>query len=195
MKKITILAFDPGIDFMGWSVLTLHPPKEKIIIKDSGTLEGKTYYKKHDLSLRKKFKRPFIILQSYKKVFKELIEKYNPDYVVSEGAFAHSFIAAAFSLITIIHVLRQVCFEVLCKDIEIIAPMQTKSILTGKNMADKEMIKVCINKNKNLALHKSCDLYTEHEYDSIGHGYAFIHMKILHPEKYPIKKKKIRKKK
>lgn len=187
-----VLSFDPGIDFMGWSVIDVSETDEVCRVVACGTLLGKDYYKEHPMPLRKKFKRPFIILQSYKKVFRDLISEYKPDAVVSEGAFAHTFIAAAFSLITIIHVLRQACFDVTEKDIHIVAPMQTKVTLTGKSMADKDLIKASVHAHKDIILPKDTSGLSEHSYDAIGHGYCYIQM-VLHPEKFPAKKKKKRK--
>lgn len=189
-----VLSFDPGIDFMGWSVIECSESNEVCRVVACGTLLGKDYYKHHPLSLRKKFKRPFVILQSYKKVFRDLIKEHKPDAVVSEGAFAHTFIAAAFSLITIIHVLRQACYDVLEQDLHIVAPMQTKVTLTGKSMADKNMIKTSVHAHKDIILPKNSTALSEHTYDAIGHGYCYIQM-CLHPEKFPTKKKRKKNKK
>lgn len=189
-----VLAFDPGVGFMGWALLEVSPPKELITVLDSGTLVGNRYLKHFSKELRKTFKDNFLILQAYKEVVSDLVKNSSPDIVVSEGAFAHLHIQAAFSLVRCIHLIREVSFTYLKKDVAIVAPMLTKKTLTGNNQAKKDEIQAAVINHKDIKTSKDLSSYTEHTYDAIGHGYHYIQT-VLHPDVYSLRAKKKPKKK
>lgn len=189
-----ILAFDPGVGNMGWTLLEVHPPKELVTVEAYGTLVGNRFLKYFSKEMRKKFKDNFLILMAYKQIVQEYISRLNPDVVVSEGAFAHKRIAAAFSLVKCIHVIREASYIHLKRDIAVVAPMLTKRTLTGDRMAGKDAIKEAVDNNKLIKLPKDVSTFTEHTYDAIGHGYHYIQT-ILHPDEYYLTKPKVVKKK
>ena len=191
-----VLAFDPGVGNMGWALLEVHPPKEKVYILEHGTLVGNRYLKYFSKDLRDKFKDNFLIIQAYKDIVNDMVKNYQPDVVVSEGVFAHLHVQAAFSLIKCVHLLREASFTYLRRDIAVVAPMLTKRTLTGNHRAEKDDIKKAVDKNKNIVKPKDMSMFTEHTYDAVGHGYHYIQT-VLHPDKYYLnvtKKKKTKKK-
>lgn len=173
MTAITVLAFDPGISYMGWAVLCCDVDSKNIEHISSGTIVGTTEYSKEEKNLRKEFKRSFVTLVAYEKAIEELIKSYTPDIVVSEGAFYHKFLNTFASLTLIIHVIRRMSCDVLKKDIGIISPAESKNVLTKKSCATKEdMADALLSMNK--FNHLSRDTTTEHEVDACAHALAYI---------------------
>lgn len=190
-----ILAFDPGTRFMGWALLECSPPKEKVKVLKYGTFVGSKYLKLYSKDTRNSFTDNFLILHAYRDAVKTCILDAAPDAIVSEGVFVFRHVAAAFSLVRCVHVLREASFVTYKKNVNIVAPKLTKRTLTGNHNASKEEIKEAVDKHKFIITPKDKSDFTEHVYDAIGHGYHYIQT-LLHPDKfYLLKPKKVKPKK
>lgn len=189
-----ILSFDPGVGNMGWTILEVQPPKDTVTVIAHGTLVGSTYLKTFPKDIKKKFKDNFLILQAYNKVIRDLISTYKPDQIVSEGVFAYKHVAAAFSLIRCVYIIRAASYELLKKDVAIVAPMLSKRSMTGHHDASKDQMKEGVLSNKNLKFPKKMDIPSEHGFDAIAHGYHYI-LTLLYPDQYYLQNPKKKKKK
>lgn len=178
MSIIKVLAFDPAATLMGWALMEYNTQTHMVLVTAVGTIEGRKLLK-HYRDMRKLFSDSFTIQTAYYHLLKEeIIPQASPDFIVSEGAFHHKFVATLVSLTLVINVIREVSRDLYQKDINIVAPMETKKILAKNHMAKKEQIRDAVITHKDIMF--SDDLFpihqmlTEHEYDAIGHGYAFI---------------------
>jgi len=169
--EIRVLAFDPGITSMGWSLLAYDLTTGKAAVLARGTLTGQHLLKERK-DMQNKFSKAFIILEVYYEIFCRMLRDYQPQHVVAEGAFHHKFAQTYASLKLVLHTLRRACWDVLGFDLYEIAPMETKKLIAGNHMADKTLI---FESDE-----QPLDNMTEHEYDATGHGLTFIH-KILLP--------------
>jgi Holliday junction resolvasome RuvABC endonuclease subunit len=176
-----VLAFDPGISYMGWAVLRCDTDNKDITHIASGTIVGTIEYSKEEKDLRRAFKRSFVTLIAYEKAIEELIKLYTPDIVVSEGAFYHKFLNTFASLTLIIHVIRRISCCLIKRDIGIISPAESKNVLTKKSCATKEDMTDALLSLDNFN-HLSRDTTTEHEVDACAHALAYIKKELFGEE-------------
>lgn len=178
MSIIKVLAFDPAATLMGWALMEYNTQTHMVLVTAVGTIDGRKQLKFYR-DMRKLFSDSFTIQTAYYHLLKdEIIPQASPDFIVSEGAFHHKFVATLVSLTLVINVIREVSRDLYQKDINIVAPMETKKILTKNHMAKKEEIRDAVITHKDIMftdeLYPTHQMLTEHEYDAIGHGYAFI---------------------
>lgn len=175
--SIRVLAFDPGSTKMGWALICYDLEQCSAIVPKHGLLTGQHLLKERK-ELQHKFSKAFIILEVYYHIFCRLIETHRPDFVVTEGAFYYRFVQAYASLTLVIHTLRRACHDTLGRDLHEVAPMETKKLVTGISMADKDQIKAALLARANLTIDDTEDAplaeMSEHEYDAVGHGLTFI---------------------
>lgn len=178
---IRCMSFDPGAGAMGVAVIDYDTDTGKFKVVDTMTVEGKKLLKQYK-ELRANFADSFCIQHAYYHlIVDDLYPKYKPDLFVSEGAFHHKFVATLISLTLIIGVIRrasQVCLGI---DVGIVAPMETKKLIAQKSMANKDEIKAAILGNTNIIFEHILlpDELTEHEFDAVGHGCAYIMKNLL----------------
>ncbi len=168
-----ILAFDPGSTMMGWCVIDYDNTLHRFNILHHETITG-TQLLKQRKTMQAKFTKSFIVLDVYYDIFCQLITTYQPNYIVTEGAFYHRFVQAYASLTLVIHTLRRACWVLQCDNIHEVAPMETKKTITGNSMADKTLIKTCILAMPEIDNLTDVDDISEHEFDAIAHGITFI---------------------
>lgn len=178
------MAFDPAASDMGWCMLEYYPQTDNIVVLASMVIHGRKLLKEHK-DLRAEFSDAFCIQTVYYRlILGELLPKYKPDFIVSEGAFHHKFVATLVSLTLVINSIRQASRDWCGQDINIVAPMETKKLIAKNHMAKKEEIKTAVLSTGNIVFDPSIDhvrdMLSEHEYDAIAHGYTFIH-KYLKP--------------
>lgn len=192
-----IMSFDPAISDMGVCVAEFDIEKRTFTILFTKTVSGPKFlkYYKH---LRKEFKDAFCVLTALKKYLtEELIPEWKPDYIVTEGAFYHKFVATLISLTLVNDAIRNAARDTIGRDIYVVAPMKTKkSVAARGDVKGKEIIKLAITShpmilpdNRGIGL---WDELSEHEYDAIGHGFSFCAMTWM-PDLYPDTKKKKKK--
>lgn len=176
-NRIRILAIDPGVTVLGWALLCYDLVDGNTVVSEHSVLTGQRLLKERK-AMQDRFSKSFIVLEVYYQLFCQLIEEHRPDYVVSEGAFYHRFAHTYASLTLVIHTLRRACHDKLGCDIYEVAPMETKKTVTGNNMADKSQIKSALQTRQGLTILETVETpleeISEHEYDAIGHGLAFI---------------------
>ena len=174
-----ILAIDPASGFSGWAILdiiSLHPLQINIVA--TGALEGQKLLREKKL-MAKIFPAYFCVLDALEYIYIEIIKKYMPNKVVSEGAFVAIHVSAFASLKLVINTIRRASWLALNQDIAEIPPTITKLAFTGKGGADKDLMRWAYQTNKYLSGQVADDQITEHEIDAVGHGVGFIMRDIL----------------
>ena len=190
-----VLAFDPAISAMGIIVGDYHVDSREFRI-----IYTETYYGPKQLKIckemRKEFKDSFCILSVMKDYLTNtLIPQWHPDYIVTEGAFYHKFVATLISLTLVNNVIRTSARDTIGRDIYVVAPMKTKKSVASKGDAKKDAIKEAITHHPMIKdCREGCEEFpwdglTEHEFDAVGHGFSFCAMTWM-PDLYVTKKTK-----
>ncbi len=176
-SMIRLLNFDPGLTMMGWSLIEYDLITNHKTIVKQGTITGKTILKSRK-DLQQTYEKKFIILWELEAILAEMMTEYDPDYVVSEDAFAHLFPQAFAALVLVIFAIRTAARKVLNKDIHLIAPRESKKAVSASGTSDKIAVQAAIGADPTISFRtlKSSqgEEITEHAYDSIGAGIAFI---------------------
>ena len=175
-KHVTILSFDPGT-LTGWSYLeaTWDGSAWLITPKDWGVLDGEKLSRTRK-DIYKSFSKLFVRSEAFYFAFVELLVKYRPTYVVTEGAFSHKFPAVFASLLTVIHTLRTASRNIAQRDVNEIAPMVSKKMIAKKGNADKDDMERGLLSHKSIVFEKPVAKgeLSEHAIDAICHGSAFL---------------------
>lgn len=175
---ISILSIDPGINHCGWADIRYTPSTDITEVCHFGLIEATDLAKKEFKVDFKEYSR-VISLDVYRREFKLIMEKYLPDYVVSEGAFYNPHRPNAFlSLSLCLHTLQSLLYHEFRMPLYTIAPRAIKHVIWGNGNANKEAVQEGIKRHPDLVLkeHKShpIEKMVEHEADSIAAGYAFV---------------------
>jgi Holliday junction resolvasome RuvABC endonuclease subunit len=175
-KKTRVLAFDPGLESLGWSVLDLKPDG-KIIIPKSGRLSPNGIAAKVNMKEQvNNYGKRLIALSVLENMVETLCNEYHPEYITAEDAFynpgtPNAYLALSQTLLMIELVLKN---KFLCK-LHRIPPKRVKMIFTGSGTSGKTSIQDQILNNENIELkHKHVEDMTTHESDAIAVGCAFI---------------------
>jgi Holliday junction resolvasome RuvABC endonuclease subunit len=176
-RIVRILAFDPGSTLCGYCVLDYNLSNGTTTIFKSGTITGKSLIKQQP-KMQAHFEKRYIVLWELEKLVESLIKEYTPNYVVSESAFAHRFIQAFASLTLVIQSIRTATMKAMGRDIHLIAPRESKKAVSASGGADKALVQSSIFNNPNVifpVVKNNIPVeMTEHAYDSIAAGLAFI---------------------
>lgn len=188
-KHIRILSFDPAITKMGWAVSDYSTETDIDHVVKYGLIKGDVVIKEIKKTMMPEFSKQYTILTAYRDLLCMMIREFSPDYVVTEGAFAHRFPRAYASLTLVIDRIRQAAHETLHCDIYQIPPTEIKSIVTGSGIASKDDIRASILGNEKIVFKQSKQNpiaeASEHEFDAIGAGYSFAkhHLQSILAEK------------
>lgn len=187
-----IMSFDPAIGDMGVCVADFDVAARKFRVVYTQTISGPKFLKYYK-SLRKSFKDSFCILTAYKKFLtEEFIPQWKPDYIATEGAFFHKFVATLISLTLVNNVIRSSSRDTIGRDIFVVAPMTTKKNTAKRGDAGKGAVAEAVMNHPNIEYGNDFlvwDALTDHEFDAIGHGFSFCVNKWM-PDLYPKKDKK-----
>lgn len=178
MRHTRILSFDPGTTCLGWAVSQYQFDNDKFQVIKFGNVRPSDNAKKskEDCNI---FTRQLVSLFLIESVVRELVETYNPQYVVSEDAFynprrgVHPYVALKLCINTIARIIMDYRLGLFK-----IAPCSIKSVVAGAGHADKFTIQDAILNNPNItfkaAKQIAFDKMVEHEADAIAVGYAFV---------------------
>ena len=176
-KVIKIFAADPGLTSFGYSFLEYNLTTGNININRFGTITGKSLLKQQK-DLQNKFEKRYIILWELEKVLQEMFIELKPDFIISESAFSHTFIQSFAALTMVIQSIRTAAKNTIGKDIYLIAPRESKKAVSQDGTSNKKSVQDAIFKNPNIIIKNSkttsLETLTEHAYDSIAAGIAFI---------------------
>ena len=177
-RVVRLYCADPGLQFFGYSILDYNLSTGHTTVIKCGTITGKSLVKQQK-EMQARFEKRYIILWELEKLLQEHFLEYSPDYIVSESAFAHSFIQAYAALILVIQSIRTASMKTIGRDIYLIAPCESKKAVSSHGTANKESVQDAIFKNPQITILKNNkstqETITEHAYDSIAAGIAFIH--------------------
>ena len=177
-EKIRILSFDPGLSTAGWNYSEYRPKVGEMVVVRFGTL-----YPNKDINLRDarpdvtRYGARIMTLESLRIQFRELMNLYQPDFVVSEDAFYNptrptAYCALVQWLTTIALVLHDEYQQTLFK----LAPKIAKQVVSGFGGAEKLGVQHAIMHKNDIRFKQKVDEsdLSEHICDSIGIGYTFI---------------------
>ena len=180
-STVTIMAFDPGLASCGWSVLQYELTTGHTTVLKCGTITGRSLLK-IEPDMQKQFEKRHIILWKLEARLTEMFETHMPDYVVAEDAFMHRFVLAYAALVLVVQTIRTATMRTLNRPLFLIAPRESKKAISADGGADKSTVQEAILRNPAISFRSNkFDEYTEHTYDSIAAGIAFItnHLPIL----------------
>jgi len=173
-STVTIMAFDPGLAACGWSLLQYDLTTGHITVLKCGTITGKALLK-IEKGLQQRFEKRHIILWKLESLLTEMFSDYEPDYIVTEDAFMHRFVAAYAALVLVVQTIRTAAMRILDKPLYVIAPRESKKAISTDGNADKMTVQDAILRSPHITFRgPKFDEYTEHTYDSIAAGIAFI---------------------
>ena len=169
-----ILSFDPGLSFSGWSYSEVDDKvfcvKEFGMLTPNKTVDHKSH--REDVSV---YGKRIITLSILRDMMRELMTKYNPDFVVSEDAFFNPRRPGAYEallhwILTVSLLLRDEFKKPLYK----IPPKLVKKFISGVGTSDKEGVQAAIFKHKDILFSSELKNFTltEHEGDAIAIGYT-----------------------
>jgi Holliday junction resolvasome RuvABC endonuclease subunit len=175
-RIIRILALDPSLTATGWCLLEYNLSTGTTVVVKTDTITGKSLLKKQ-VDMQSRFERRYIVLWELEKLLVTMIGDMAPDYVVSESAFMHRFVASYAALVLVIQTIRTAAMRTLGRDIHLIAPRESKKAVSDSGAADKATVQEAIDHNPLITIRRPKSNQfeiTEHAYDSIAAGMAFI---------------------
>ena len=188
---IKILAFDPGIQHLGYSLSHYDPVNDKMVVQAYGVIHGQQLLKKKK-EMTELYGRRFVILDAFEVIVADLMREFQPDYVVTEGAFQHLFPDAYAALVLVIHTIKRAAFQIIQKFVYSVSPKESKKAISHDGTADKETVIDAILKHPDIEIKPSAaakEMLVEHSADTIAGAWAFIrnHLKnIIDPEGPPL---------
>ena len=178
MTYFKILSFDPGLSMSGWTV-SEYDPNEKIMhVRNCGML-----YPNENLQLASNRKNTIrygmriITLDQLRDNVKNLMNTYNPDFVVTEDAFYNPTRPTAYcALIQWITTVAIVLHDEYKHTLFKLAPKIAKQVISGFGGAEKLGVQYAVSHKGDIKFNKDINVkeLTEHTCDSIGIGYTFI---------------------
>ena len=191
---IRILAIDPATGKSGYAILdvTFNPLHVKVVTR--GTLDGEKLYRTRK-QLAQNFDRSYCILDALEEYYRELMAVYQPDIIVSEGAFGYQHLAALISLTQVILILKRIAHSTIGRAVVIIPPTISKLSFAQEGHAGKPEMREAFLNCPYLDRGENPESASEHEIDAISHGIAYVNRDILHTVVQNQKKKKQKKKK
>ena len=175
---LKILSFDPGLSTSGWNLSIYDTDKKIMYIEDCGVL-----YPNESIGLSKnksnaiRYGNRIMTLDQLRNSVRFLMNKYKPDLVVSEDAFYNPTRPTAYcALIQWITMVSVTLFEEYNHTLFKVAPKIAKQVISGFGGAEKIGVQDAVLSKPDIVFNeiiKTKEL-TEHTFDSIGIGYAFI---------------------
>lgn len=177
VDRLTILGIDPGINNTGICILRYYTKTKETSLVDRFVIKANEAAKKQNKDEFREYGNVFSLLVLENEIL-EVINKYEPDFVVCEDAFYSPRTPNAFiSLKLCINAIQRVLYSNFKKQLFKIPPKLAKSAVS-QGTASKEAVQVSIRNLPDLKLKdtkmKPLDLMVEHEADAIAIGYAFI---------------------
>lgn len=174
---IRVLSFDPGLTNCGWNLIEYDLHTNNKIVLRYGTITGKSLLKQQK-DMQQHFEKRHIIVWELEPLVMEMLTELTPDFVAVEEPFSHIYIQAYAALVIVVQAIRTAVKKVLGRDIYLIAPKEAKKAISNDGTSGKEAIQDAVAKNLSITI-KTCkqntpEGLTEHAYDSIAVGVAFI---------------------
>jgi Holliday junction resolvasome RuvABC endonuclease subunit len=171
---IRVLSFDPGLYKMGYALSEYNLRTGKCKILEFDLILGDRIAKERKKYMLPIFAKQYTILCAIHDHSKEIMMRVKPDYVVSEGAFAHLFIAAFISLKLVIDRIRQAAHKSLNINPYEMPPKEVKAVVF-EGTATKDDIYNAVNTHNDILIKDKVKYKeaSEHEADAIAINYAF----------------------
>ena len=174
--QLKILSFDPGLSTSGWN-LSYYNTDEKIMhVEECGVLYPNEKVNKNKINLIKYGSR-IMTLDQLRNDLRNLVNRFSPDFVVSEDAFYNPSRPTAYcALVQWLTTVSMVLFDEYNCTLFKLAPKIAKQVISGFGGAEKLGVQQAIANKKDIVFNQTIDVkeLTEHTCDSIGIGYTFI---------------------
>jgi len=178
--QIDVIGFDMGKSNTGWNYSIFDTESKEFIIQETGMITALKYatraINRDNVAL---FGKSVITLDILETDIVQLLDKYRPVYIATEGEWAGMMITAYTSLVLCNYVLMRVARNYNL-GVYKVSPTEAKKFCTGERWADKELIQKSILENTKIVFDSSIDTssLTEHQFDSVSISYTFCN-KIL----------------
>ena len=181
---ITILSFDPGLSFSGWTYSVLDDSgtftiREYGMLTPNKTVGHKEY--REDVSV---YGARVITLTLLRGMIRMLMDRFRPDFIVSEDAFFDHRHPSAYEalihwILTVTFLLRDEYHKPLFK----IPPSVIKKAVSGIGKSGKLDVQAAVLTHPDIQFIEKPVMgsLAEHEADSMAIGYTFIK---LFPDSY-----------
>lgn len=173
---IRVFATDPGLTNFGYALIEYNLSNGHRTVIKYGTITGKSLLKSQKDMLNR-FEKRYIIIWELEKVLQEMILEMSPDYVVVESAFYHTFPSSFAALTMVIQAVRTATKNAMGRDIYLVAPRESKKAASADGNSNKTLVQYAIFGNPDITVSNklsNIDELTEHSYDAIAAGEAFI---------------------
>ena len=181
-NEFVILSIDPGTTDLGWAVSKATYGTCKMEVLDMGHLKPTQVIstKPYRQEVERFGKRP-ISLRYIREHIEVLIQKYHPDFYVSEGCFGGQFFTAIEALIQSISTIRQLLLIKYQEPLHIISPKEIKKAASGFGGSGKgEVATAVLLSNSDITFSKDLnitDTIPSHVSDAIAIAYSFLKLK------------------
>jgi len=177
-----ILSIDPGLANCGYSLIEYDFSSNKKHVLRFGTITGKSLLK-NQKEMQDRFEKRHIIVWELELLLIEMITDMKPDFVAVEEPFAHLYIQAYAALVIVVQSVRTAVRKTLGTDIYLIAPKEAKKAISQDGTSGKGAVEDAILNNPLITIktnkQNKIEEITEHAYDSIAVGVAFIQNQLL----------------
>lgn len=173
---IKLLTFDPGLSNSGWALLEYNPNDGSILTKLIGSFKATSEATKVvNNALLEKYGTRMIVLQIVKREIKDVLEKHQPDYIVTEGAFWNPKFPSAYQALTQWILLLRLAAYDLGKTVYEIPTRIVKRCVSGNGGALKTTIQEMITSlpGMNIKAKVKPNEMSLHESDALAVGYTF----------------------
>ena len=174
--QLKILSFDPGLSTSGWNLAIYDTDNKIMYIEDCGRL-----YPNENVGKDKKclirYGTRIMTLNQLRSDIRNLVNKFSPDFVVSEDAFYNPSRPTAYcALVQWLTTVSMVLFDEYNCTLFKLAPKIAKQVISGFGGSEKLGVQQAISDKKDIVFNKTINVkeLTEHTCDSIGIGYTFI---------------------
>lgn len=173
---LKILSFDPGLSTSGWNLSYYNTDTRIMHVEECGMLYPNEDVSKNKINLTRYGTR-IMTLDQLRIDLRNLMDKFRPDFVVSEDAFYNPTRPMAYcALVQWLTTVSMVLFDEYNHTLFKLAPKIAKQVISGFGGAEKLGVQQAISNKEDITFNKTINVeeLTEHTCDSIGIGYTFI---------------------
>ena len=176
--RLKILSFDPGLSTSGWNLSIYDTETKVMFIEQCGML-----YPNENVSLAKnknyhiRYGSRIMTLDQLRNDLRNLMDTFQPDFVVSEDAFYNPTRPTAYcALVQWLTTVSIVLYDEYQHTLFKLAPKIAKQVISGFGGAEKLGVQYAVTHKNDIKFNSNINTkeLTEHTCDSIGIGYTFI---------------------
>ena len=155
---LKILSFDPGLSLSGWNLSHYNTNDKVMRIEECGMLHPNEDVGKNKINLTRYGTR-IMTLDQLRVDIRTLMDKYRPDFVVSEDAFYNPSRPMAYcALVQWLTTVSMVLFDEYNHTLFKLAPKIAKQVISGFGGAEKLGVQQGISNKKDIVFNKTIGL-------------------------------------